>query len=293
LRNGAGKKMVARMKQRFPTWWQGLIILISGIVIGFSSCAGFLSGANFSGSSRGNQGLEGLFAIGFFAGIAITFAGFVLFIIGVARGVVSALRAPPPVMTFASAPQGPGVAPGSPAAAPLSIEESPEQKILRHFQIVLVVFMLMPAASVATSVLVLLARPSLAPTLGLIIVSYVLSQAPYGFALARTRRGPDRIGIAIAFAASCTATVEGLLPFAHGSAMFASRVGLFAWPGLFLISHVVVAIFAWRAGKLAPPESGDAALLAGSFAGVVLYMLAVRYAEMAMLPLYMGGMRRH
>jgi hypothetical protein len=283
------------MKQRFPTWWQGLIILISGIVIGFSSCAAFLSGANFSGSSRGNQGLEGLFAIGFFAGIAVTFAGFVLFIIGVARGVVNALKAPQPVVTFSSAAQGPGVpiAPGSSVAAPLSLAESPEQKILRHFQIVLVVFMLIPAASVATSVLVLLARSSLAPTLGLIIVSYVLSQAPYGFALLRTRGGPDRFGIAIAFAASCATTVEGLLPLAHGSAMLTSRIGLFAWPGLFLISHVVVAIFAWRAGKLAPPETGDAALLAGSFAGVVLYMFAVRYVEMAMLPLYMGAMRYH
>jgi hypothetical protein len=142
-------------------------------------------------------------------------------------------------------------------------------------------------------VLVLLARPHLAPTLGLIIVSYVLSQAPYGFALARTRTGPDRLAIAIAFAASCTATFEGLLPLAHGAGMFSTRMGLFAWPGLLLTSHVVVAIFAWRAGKLAPPESGDAALLAGSFAGVVLYMLAVRYVEMSLLPLYMQGMRYH
>jgi hypothetical protein len=280
--------MAARTRQRFPTWWQGLIILFSGVAIGFSSCAAFLSGANFSGSSR-NQGPESLFAIGFFAGIAITFAGFVLFVIGAARGIVNAVRAPQPMLTPAPAPSISGV----PIAAIPSPEESPEQRILRHFQIVLVVFMLVPAASVATSVLVLLARPNLAPSLGLIIVSYVLSQAPYGFALARTRRGPDRLGIAIAFAASCTATVEGLLPLAHGSGMFASRVGLFAWPGLFLISHVVVAIFAWRAGKLAPPEGGDAALLAGSFAGVVFYMLTVHYVEMSLLPLYMRGMRYH
>jgi hypothetical protein len=276
------------MKQRFPTWWQGLIILVSGIAIGFSSCAAFLSGASFSSASR-NQGLEGVFAIGFIAGIAVAFAGFVLFIIGVARGVVDAIRPPQPTPLFT--PTAP--APGAPQAAVQPYVENAAQRMLRQFQIVLVVFMLMPAASVATSVLALLARPTLAPTLGLIIVSYVLSQAPYGFALVRTRRGPDRLGIAIAFAASCAATVEGLLPLARGSAMFAIRQGLFAWPGLFLISHAVVAIFAWRAGKLAPPESDDAALLAGSFVGVVFYVLAVRYVETGLLPLFMNGMRYH
>jgi hypothetical protein len=284
--------MAARARQRFPNWWQGLIILISGVIIGFSSCAGFLSQVDFGGVRHTNQQLQLLFAIGFFAGIAMAIAGFVVFIIGVARGLVTALRAPQPMPTFA-APVGVPAMPGSPVAIAPTAEESPEQRILQHFQIVLVVFMLLPAASVATSVLVLLAHPHLAPTLGLILVSYVLSQAPYGFALARTRTGPDRLGIAIAFAASCTATVEGLLPLAHGAGMFSTRIGLFAWPGLLLTSHVVVAIFAWRAGKLAPPESGDAALLAGSFAGVVLYILAVRYVEMSLLPLYMQGMRYH
>jgi hypothetical protein len=274
------------MKQRFPTWWQGLIILISGIAIGFSSCAAFLGGANFSGANR-NQGLEGAFAIGFFAGIAVAFAGFVLFIIGVARAVVDTIRSPRPTPPFTPAAE----ALGAPQARVEPSVEHPEQTVLRQFQIVLVVFMLMPATSVATSVLVLLARPTLAPTLGLIIASYVLSQAPYGFALLRTRRGPDRLGIAIAFAASCASTVEGLLPLVRGSAMFAARAGLFAWPGLFLISHVVVAIFAWRAGKLAPPENDDAALLAGSFLGVVFYILAVRYVETSLLPLWMNGMR--
>jgi hypothetical protein len=277
------------MKQRFPTWWQGLIILVSGIAIGFSSCAAFLNGASFSGYNRVDQSRQGLFAIGFFAGIAVTVAGFVLFVIGVARGVVNAIRPPRPIPAFPPTAE----APGAPQAAVPPYVESPEQRILRQFQIVLVVFMLMPAASVATSVLALLARPTLAPTLALIVVSYLLSQAPYGFALLRTRRGPDRLGIAIAFAASSTATVEGLLPLARGSAMFATRMGLFAWPGLFLISHVVVAIFAWRVGKLAPPESDDAALLAGSFVGVVFYILAVRYVEMSLLPLYMSGMRYH
>ena len=95
------------------------------------------------------------------------------------------------------------------------------------------------------------------------------------------------------FAASCTAIVEGLLPLARGSAMFAIRMGLFAWPELLLISHVVVAIFAWRAGKLAPAESDDAAVLAGSFVGVVFYILAVHYVEMTLLPLYMRGMLYH
>ena len=272
--------MASGKKQRFPTWWQGLIIAVSGVALGFSSCAAALAGYGKPG------GLEGLFVVGFLAGLALLLAGFILFLIGVARAIVNALRAPAPAPGFRPT----GAVPEARGTAVSSHEESPEQRILRHFQMVLVVFILLPLTSVATSVLVFMARPNLWPSITLILVAYVLSQLPYGFALARTRRGPDRLGIAIAFAAACTATVEGWLPMVHGPGMFSTRTGPFAWPSLFLLGHVVVAIFAWRAGKLAPPEAGDAALIAGSFAGVVVYLVVVRYLEMSLLPLYVNAL---
>ena len=266
--------------QRFPRWWQGLIILVSGIVIGFSSCVGFLNGLNIGGGNNSNQGLASIFAIGFFAGLAMALVGFILMLIGIARAVVGSFR-PPPVPSLSAPPAG-VLSPGG-----RNFEEAPEQRILRQFQMVLVVFMLLPAASIATSVIAMMARPNSWHILVLMVVSYVFSQAPYGIALARTRHGLDRLGIAIAFAASCVMVVEGFLPFVHVSAMFAVRQGLFGWPSLLLIGHVVVAVFAWRAGQLAPPEGDDMALIAGSFVGVVAYLVVVRLLETNFLPFFL------
>jgi hypothetical protein len=266
-------------KQTFPRWWQGLIILVSGIVIGLSSCAAFLNGLNFGGGANKYQSLAAIFAIGFFAGLGIALAGFALMLIGIARAVVNAFRppAPPSLIPFGAPVSG---------AAGRTFEEAPEQRVLRQFQMVLVIFMLLPAANVATTVLAFVARPNSWHILMLMVVSYVFSQVPYGIALARTRRGLDRLGIAIAFAASCVLVVEGFLPFAHASGMLAARTGLFGWPSLFLIGHAVVAGYAWRAGQLAPPEGDDMTLIAGSFAGVVAYLVLVRFLEMNFLPFF-------
>jgi hypothetical protein len=273
--------MAGGTKQSFPRWWQGLIILVSGIVIGFSSCVGFLNGLNYGGGRSNSQAASNFFAIGFFAGIAVALVGFVLMIIGIARATVNALR-PPPAPALFPQPGTREFATGAPRVA-----DDPEQRVLRQFQIVLVVFMLLPAASIATSVLVLLNRPNAWRTLVLFVVSYVFSQAPYGLALARTRRGLDRLGIAIAFAASCVLVVEGFLPLVHVSAMFAARQGLFGWPSLLLIGHAVVAVYAWRAGQLAPPEGDDMAMIVGSFVGIVAYMVIVRFLETSFLPLFL------
>jgi len=273
--------MAGGTRQKFPRWWQGLIILVSGIVIGFSSCAAFLNGLNFNGGGNRNQSFAMVFAIGFFAGLAMAFVGFILMLIGIARAVVNLLRPQTALPSLA-----PPVA-GAFSVGGRAFEEDPEQRILRQFQMVLVVFMLLPAASVATSILALVARPNSWHILVLMVVSYVFSQAPYGIALARTRRGLDRLGIAIAFAASCALVVEGLLPFAHISGMLATRMGLFGWPSLLLIGHVVVAVYAWRAGQLAPPEGDDMALIAGSFVGVAAYLVVVRFLEMNFLPFFL------
>ncbi|MGC2419343.1 MAG: hypothetical protein WA434_16495, partial [Candidatus Acidiferrales bacterium] len=79
----------------------------------------------------------------------------------------------------------------------------------------------------------------------------------------------------------------GLLPLFRAPGMFryGPAAGIFVWPGLFLIGHIVVAVFAWRAGRLAPPEEGDLGLIVTSFAGVILYLVVVRFIEIHFLPL--------
>jgi len=44
-------------------------------------------------------------------------------------------------------------------------------------------------------------------------------------------------------------------------------------------------VFAWRAGRLAPPEEGDLGLIVTSFASVILYLVVVRFVEVHFLPL--------
>ncbi|HUA00220.1 MAG TPA: hypothetical protein VMB02_07820 [Candidatus Aquilonibacter sp.] len=272
--------------QRFPRWWQALIIIAGGIVLGLSSCVGFLGTLNFNGRGDAGQVLPLLLAAGFFGGIIIAFVGVILLLIAIARAVVNSFAQPAidPAISM-SAPTGNISVAAGPSA--LSASAYPESQALRQFQITLVVMMLLPAGSVATTVLVFINRYRAAPSIALIVISYVLSQGPYALAFARTRRGPDRLGIAIAFAASCVFFVEGLLSLSRAPEMFryGPAAGIFVWPGLFLIGHIVVAVFAWRAGRLAPPEEGDLGLIVTSFAGVILYLVVVRFLEVHFLPL--------
>jgi hypothetical protein len=270
-------------KQRFPRWWQALIIIASGIALGLSSCVGFLSNLNFGGGNAG-QVSAGLLMVGFFGGILIALVGCVLLLIAVARAIVNNFATPAvdASVSFAAATAPGAVAP----AARVVVAGARQQQTLRQFQITLIVLMLLPAASIAMSVLILLNRPRAWPGVFLILATYVLSQGPYFLAFVRTRRGPDRLGIAIAFAASCVFFVEGLLPLFRAPRMFAfvPAMALFFWPALFLTGHIVVAVFAWRAGQLAPPEEGDLGLIGASFVGVILYLVAVRFLDAHFLP---------
>lgn len=276
---------MAARTQRFPRWWQALIIIAGGIVLGLSSCVGFLGTMNFSGRGNAGQVLPMLLAIGFFGGIITAFVGVILLLIAIARAVVNSF-AQPAIESTVSIRASAGNISSTAAPSTSSASAYPEWPALRQFQITLVVMMLLPAASVATTVLVFVNRYRVGPSIALIVISYVLSQGPYALAFARTRRGPDRLGIAISFAASCVFFVEGLLPLFRAPGMFryGPAAGIFVWPGLFLIGHIVVAVFAWRAGRLAPPEEGDLGLIVTSFAGVIIYLVVVRFLEVHFLP---------
>ena len=276
--------MIAARKQRFPRWWQALIIIASGVLLGLSSCIGFLSSI---GGSGGGQVVPQVLAIGFFGGILVAFIGCVLLLIAVARAIVDASRGPVPEPPPSAGAGRPLVAASvEPSPGLFGITASPDQPALRALQIVLVVLMLLPLASVATSVLIVLHRFRAYPSIFLLLSGYALSQVPYAFALARTRRGFDRLGIAIAFAASCCFFVEGLLPLFRPNGMFYLERGalLFFWPALFLIGHGVAAVFAFRAGRLAPAEGDDLALVATVFVGVILYLVFIRFLEVHFLP---------
>ena len=68
-------------RQRFPTLFQAIIICVSGIVLGASSCFAFLSTINIGGGGAGSQYAPVIFGIGFFAGIVLLVTGFVSLIV--------------------------------------------------------------------------------------------------------------------------------------------------------------------------------------------------------------------
>jgi hypothetical protein len=72
--------MASTWKERVPKWWQALLILVGGIVLGLSSCAVFLFGANNLGTNSLINVLELFFAAGFFGGVIVAIFGLVLLI---------------------------------------------------------------------------------------------------------------------------------------------------------------------------------------------------------------------
>ena len=81
-------------KAPFPTWKQGLVLFLGGLVLGASACFGFLATLNLN-SSRGHEAQElfnVLFAVLFgIGGLAFFIGGVFIFI-----RMVSALIAPKP-----------------------------------------------------------------------------------------------------------------------------------------------------------------------------------------------------
>ncbi|MGH9532578.1 MAG: hypothetical protein ACRD2Q_09305 [Terriglobales bacterium] len=67
-----------------PAWSQTLIMLASGVVLGASSCFGFLE--TLGGKGSGN--LFGPFATGFYIGCLITLGGLIMALIRVARSLM-------------------------------------------------------------------------------------------------------------------------------------------------------------------------------------------------------------
>jgi len=66
-----------------PTWGQALIMLVSGALLGASSCYGFLETL---GAKGGN--LYGSFATGFYIGCLVTLGGLIMLLIRVARSLL-------------------------------------------------------------------------------------------------------------------------------------------------------------------------------------------------------------
>jgi hypothetical protein len=265
----------AEGKQRFPTWWQALILIVGGAVIGLSSCVGALSGI---GGGRPSQ-FAGLYVTGFFAGVAAFFAGIILFIVMAIRallsrpqGPTSILPAPPQaggVISHATHPQLFPDATASAAAPPVPVEV---QYALARFRIAIFVAIL--ASSVGLWRMAAFPRWTTYSRHYFLIsvVGFVLSQLPWVVVLVRTWKVPDRVGLALAIAAGSVyvLTTGGFLTNWQYSSV---RLDPILWMHAGL--DVVIVVLAYLVRRAASLRGADAQLLITFFFSVLIYWFMV------------------
>ena len=268
-------------RQRFPTWWQALILVVSGVVIGFSSCVGALQGLN-----GGPQPFAKLFAIGFIAGVAAFFVGIILFLVVIVRAVISPVSPPgtllpPPspagVISRATHPQlFPDAPQGAARASVPSMEVGQEANdAMVRLRIAIVIAIAFAGAVLLRGV----AGPASTRghnrfTLLILVLMFVLGQLPYAIVLFRTRKYPDRVGLALAMGTggAYALTSFGFL-FRYVTAMNRMYPWLFFGP----ILGVAVFVFALLARSASAQRSDDTGLVVSFFFGLVSYNLILHW----------------
>jgi hypothetical protein len=198
-------------KQRFPTWWQALILLFGGLVLGFTSCGAALS----SGFGGRPSSFGSLFVVGFFVGAAGFVGGVVLVVFLGLRAVFSPLGAeqipapapvgqPHPVVSRAATPQ---LFPQPLHAAKVKPDENSSLLAFRFAVILAIAFLAWNTFS----------RLGFYRQLHLPIwpyfVGFLLVNVPYAIALVRTRKDADTVGISLAAAVAIISLWESFSSF--------------------------------------------------------------------------------
>lgn len=269
--------------QRFPKWWQALIMVASGVVIGFSSCVGALQGIG------GRQSpLEPFYIIGFFAGLLIFLAGLVLFIIVGIRAIVSPVQALPqqlpgaaPMISRATHPQlFPDAKPvTSQSTVSLSQNVAAALMWLRIAIVALLAFsttgLFRYAANPRNAELFQRVFPSL-------WLNVTLHAVPYLVVLYRTRKEADRVGFCLAISTACCSIFHSLAMFQRAFVHFSFAITWYMYASFVLGALVIAA--AWTVRVYAPHATGDA--------GRIVTLLVVVWAYFGLVSLIVRVMSR-
>lgn len=256
------------MNQRFPTWWQALLLTAAGIVVFLASLASTLSGMG-----GGGQHLpENLLAAGVLIGAAMAIAGVVLAIIVIIPAVARAFSSKPqPAKTgLGSTRATPAIAQVPPTRRPIDTEQS----ILWRLRIVIIISMILSASNFWSTFFVLNHRVSGSRYLEYSLLSYLLSEVPYILTLVRTAHRADRIGVSIPLAASIF--YLGLwLWSVHGYLRFYSVVA--RWALTTPVLDILVLTFAWQASRIYAPDEKEKELVGAVVFAVGVYVIGLHF----------------
>lgn len=268
--------------QRFPKWWQALILLVSGIVIGFSSCVGALT--RFSGKP---SPLEQMYVIGFFVGVAAFLAGVVLLILAAIRGIASPVKPTPGLPASAgviSRATHPQLFPDSrPASSqPVALASRNVAAALMWLRIAILASLAFSAAGLFRFA----ANPrntALSPRVfPFMLLNVLLYAVPDLVVLYRTRKEPDRVGFCLAIATACWSILHSFLMLEVGTLRLASTFTLDMYAPLLLAALVIAA--AWMVRVNAPRATSDAGRIF-----ILLFLVWAYFEAVSLIVRVMSG----
>jgi hypothetical protein len=258
--------LIRGINSRSLTRQQALLLVVSGLVIGYPSLVGATKGMWGGGEASPHQGL---YVILFFASAVAFISGFAGFLLITAKTLTSPAESQAAVAMPTSRSAG-GVsraAPPQDALKPVASRKAllPNSASLSALRITLV------AAVCLASFFVLRdwGHPSLSSSYGrtywlIAALTLLLRELPFAVALIRTSKVPDRAGLALAMVAGVTDLLYLWDPSAR-SPLLTTCFGLAA--------VVLAAYLVWRPSL---SRTGDFGLLISIFSGLAAYTVLTR-----------------
>jgi len=252
------------------TWQQALLLVVSGLVVGYLSLVGATNGMWGGGQTSSHQGLYVIF---FFASAVAFISGFAGFLLITVKTLTSPAGSGPAIVTQPPPSTG-GI---SRTASPQVVLDAagdpkafiPKSAAFGALRITLV-------AAVCLGIFLVLrdwGRPPLSSSYGrsywlMAALAVLLRELPFVAALIRTWKVPDRAGLALAMVAGVTDILYLWDPSPRSPWL----------SGCLVLAIVLVVVLAYLVWRPSISRKGDVGLLISIFFGFAAYTVLTRIA---------------
>jgi len=259
--------LIRGINSRSVTWQQALLLVVSGLVVGYPSLVGATNGMWGGGQASPHQGL---YVILFFAGAVAFISGFAGFLLITVKTLTSPAGSGPAIVTQPP-PSTCGI---SRTASPQVVLDAagdpnafiPNSAAFSALRLTLV-------AAVCLAIYFVLrdwGRPPLSSSYGrsywlIAVLALLLRELPFVAALIRTWKMPDHAGLALAMVAGVTDLLYLWDPSARSPWLTTS----------FGLAAVALAYLVWRPSL---SRKGDVGLWISMFFGLAAYTVLTRIA---------------
>jgi hypothetical protein len=260
--------LIRGMNSRSVTWQQALLLVVSGLVIGYPSLVGATNGMWGGGQVSPHQGL---YVILSFASAVAFISGFASFLLITVKTLTTPAGSAVTIVTQ-PLPSGAGVSRAAPAQVAFNAvgdgnPSLPNSAAFNALRLTLVAVICLAAYFVLRD----WGRPPLSSSYGrsywlIAFLALLLRELSFAVAITRTWKAPVRAGLALAMIAGVTDLLYLWDPSAR-SPWLTTCFGLAA---------VVLACLVWRRPSLS--RKGDVGLIISIFFGLAAYTVLTRIA---------------